>query len=171
MAQITTLHLLTGDYPDRINAAFAAARAAESDNMPLLNGEEHPYEVLSREYAELKAEAEAAGITVTLQAVGRKSWRELKAKHPARTEGDPEIVKQDRLAGVNADAVEDDLVYASVIEPKFDTRPAYDEWADALSEGEFQTILQRAWSLANVAQYDPKSLPASRTPRSDANTL
>lgn len=163
MAQRTTIHLLTGDYPDRLNTAYAAAKAAENDESALLMGEEHPYVVLSQEYADLKAEAEAAGVTVTLEAVGRKGWRDLKAKHPARTEGDPELVKQDRIAGVNADTVEDDLVYASVIFPEFTSRGAYDEWADALSEGEFQTILQKAWSLANVAQYDPKSLPASLT--------
>jgi hypothetical protein len=170
MAQTTTIHLLTGDYPDRLNLAFRAAKAAEDDESPLLNGEEHPYDVLSREYAELKAEAEEAGIAVTLQAIGRKGWRELKANHPPRTEGDADTIKADRLAGVNVATVEDDLVYASVIKPEFSSRGAYDEWADALSEGEFQTILQKAWSLANVAQYDPKSLPASRTQRSGEST-
>lgn len=170
MAQSTTIHLLTGDYPDRLQTLWAAAQAAEKDNAPLLAGEEHPYDVLSAEYAALKAEAESEGIAVTLTAVGRKGWRELKQKHPARTEGDPEAIKQDRLAGVNADTVEDDLVYASVTSPTFSSRGAYDEWADALSEGEFQTILAKAWSLANVAQHDPKSLPASRTRTSGEST-
>lgn len=170
MAQTTTIHLLTGDYPDRLNALFAAAKASEHDDTELLMGEEHPYDVLLAEYADLKAESEAEGISVTLTAIGRKGWRELKTNHPPRTEGDPEVIKGDRLAGVNADTVEDDLVYASVTTPKFSSRGAYDEWADDLSEGEFQTILRRAWELANVAQFDPKSLPASRTPRSGPNT-
>ena len=163
MAQTATITLLTGDYPDRLNAAFRAAQAAEKDTMPLLNGEEHPYVVLAREYAELKEEAEAAGLRVTLQAVGRRAWRELKVKHPPRTEGDPDDIKGDRLAGVNTSTVDDDLVYASLIEPEFSSRAAYDEWADSLSEGEFQTILRRAWELANIAQFDPKSLPALPT--------
>lgn len=171
MAQRTTIHLLTGDYPDRLNAAYAAAMAAEKDSGPRTLGDDDPFEVLSQEYADLKAEAEAAGVTVTIQAVGRKGWRELKVKHPPRTEGDPDVIKGDRLAGVNVATVEDDLVYASLAEPEFASRAAYDEWADALSEGEFQTILRRAWELANVAQFDPKSLPVSRTQTSGANTL
>lgn len=170
MAQTTTIHLLTGDYPDRLNAAFAAAKAAEKDDSPLLMGEDHPYDVLSAEYAELKAEAEDAGISVTLTAIGRKGWRQLKVDHPPRTEGDADTIKADRLAGVNTATVEDDLVFASVSAPEFSSRGAYDEWADSLSEGEFQTILNRAWSLANVAQYDPKSLPVSRTQTSGKNT-
>lgn len=169
MAQETTIKLLSGDYPDRLNAAYQAALAAEKDTRPLLNSEEHPFVVLSREYAELKAEAEAAGVIVTLRAVGRRDWRELKANHPPRTEGDPEIIKGDRLAGVNVSTVEDDLVYRSVTSPEFSSRGAYDEWADSLSEGEFQTILRRAWELANIAQFDPKSLPASPTRSNGGN--
>lgn len=170
MAQVTTIYLLTGDYPDRLQALWNAAVAAEKDNTPLLEGEEHPYEVLRGEHETLKAEAEAAGIKVTLEAVGRKGWRDLRAKHPMRTEGDPDAIKGDRIAGVNRETVEDDLVYATVIFPDFSSRGAYDEWADELSEGEFQTILNKAWSLANVAQYDPKSLPVSRTQTSGKST-
>lgn len=190
MAQTTTLHLLTGDYPDRLQLAFAAARAAEGASVTLLSGEEHPYDVLKAEYDALKAEAEAAGINVTLESVGRKGWRQLKGNHPPRTTGDAETIKGDRLAGVNVESVEDDLVHASLRAPEgrecahdqrqaslgcstdnpCANRGAYDEWADELSEGEFQTILRRAWELANVAQHDPKSLPASRTQTSGANT-
>lgn len=170
MAQVTTLYLLTGDYPDRLQRLWDAATAAENDTTPLLEGEEHPYDILRAEHEGLKSEAEANGIKVTLQAVGRKGWRELRAKHPARTEGDPDTVKGDRIAQVNRETVEDDLVYASVCFPEFTSRSAYDEWADALSEGEFQTILGKAWSLANVAQFDPKSLPELRTHSSGKNT-
>lgn len=181
MAQTTTIHLMTGDYPDRIRKALAAAQAAEQDDTPLLGGEEHPYDVLVREYEELKAEAEKASEKakrkVVLQAIGRRngqegrpSWRDLKVAHPPRTEGDPEVVKGDRLAGVNADTVEDDLLYASVIVPKFTSRGAFDEWADGLSEGEFRTLVNRAWRLANVAEADPKSLPALPTRTSGENT-
>lgn len=162
MAQTATITLLTGDYPDRLNAAYQAAQAAADADPTLLQGEEHPYDILAREYADLKEEAVAAGISVTLKAIGRKAWRELKEKHPPRTEGDPDVVKGDRIAGVNTTDVEDDLVYASLVEPAFASRAAYDEWAEDLSEGEFQTILRRAWELANISQYDPKSLPASR---------
>jgi hypothetical protein len=163
MARTKSILLLTGDYADRLNTLWAAAQAALEDKSQRTLAEADPYEALATEYADLKAEAEAAGLRVTLQDPGRKVWRELKVKHPPRTgEGiDPEIVKADRAAGINQDAAEDDLVYACLVEPEFTSRGAFDEWADQLGEGEFQTILIAAWNLVNVAQYDPKSLPPS----------
>lgn len=181
MAQTKTITLLTGDYPDRLNALWRAAESAKGDKTPLLNHETHPYETLKAEYDELKAEAERDGITLTLRAVGRPVWRRLKEKHPPRVANDvkdgvtvagvdEETAKGDRLAGLNVDAVEDDLVFASLSEPKFESRAAYDEWVESLSEGEFQTILRAAWNLANVAQFDPKSLPALPTRSGAANS-
>lgn len=181
MAQTKTILLMTGDYPDRLNALYAAAQAAKDDDSPQFMGEEDPYTALAAEYEALKAEAEqaaeAAGRKVTLQAIGRRkgidgrpSWRDLKEKHPPRTEGDEETVKGDRLAGVNTDSVEDDLVYAALIYPEMSSRGAFDEWVDNLSEGEFQTILGQAWRLVNVAQFDPKSLPAWPTRTSGEST-
>jgi hypothetical protein len=68
-------------------------------------------------------------------------------------------------------SVEDDLVYATVVEPVFTSRGDFDEWAnDDLSEGEFEVLLQAAWELANVGRFDPKSLPASLTRKSDATS-
>lgn len=168
--QTKTITLLTGDYPDRLNALYRAANAAKDDETPLTLADIHPYDTLREEYDALKAESEAAGIVVTLGAVNRPAWRKLKAAHPQRIEGDEDAIKGDRLAGLNTDSVGDDLVHASVLEPKFTTRSAFDEWADELSEGEFQTLLRAAWSLANVAQFDPKSLPALPTRSNVANS-
>lgn len=173
MAQSKTILLLTGDYPDRLNALFSAAKAAkddEDDGVPRLLHEDDPYTTLATEYAELKAEAEKHGVRVELRAIGRREWRALKVAHPPRTEGDDETVKGDRLAGVNTETVEDDLVHAALTFPEFTSRAAFDEWADTLSEGEFQTVLQAAWRLVNVAQYDPKSLPVSQTRTLGAST-
>jgi hypothetical protein len=173
MAQTSTIILLTGDYAERLVQLADAASRAEKDDATLLMGERHPREVIAEEYEALKAEAEQAARdadrVVTLTAVGRKRWRELKAAHPPRTDGDPEAVKGDRLAGVNTESVEDDLVHASVTTPTLTSRAAFDEWADALSEGEWQTILLRAWQLANGASVDPKSLPPWRTPSGAEN--
>lgn len=170
MATTETIILLTGDYPTRLNKLYAAAQAASSDDSELLNGEEHPYETLQREYEELKAEAESEGKRVVVQSLSRKAWRDLREKHPPRTEGDEGAIKADRAARLNTETVEDDLVYASVIEPKFSSRGAFDEWVDQeLSEGEFNQILLRAWKLANVPAFDPKSLPSSPT-RSDVES-
>ena len=82
MARTTTVHLLTGDYPDRLDAARRAAEAAAKDEAPRTMLDEDPYMVLVEEYEALKAEALEAGTTVEFEAVGRKTWRELKEKHP-----------------------------------------------------------------------------------------
>ena len=165
MARTTRVLLLQGDYADRLEALGQAALDARNDKAPLLEGEEHPYDSLSAEYETLKAEAEqdaeAQQRAVDLRAIGRTKWRELRAKHPARTEGDG--VEGDRAAGVNTESIEDDLVYATVSEPKFTSRAAFDEWADELSEGEWQVLVAKSWELANGARLDPKSLPALPT--------
>lgn len=161
MARTRTILLLTGDYADRLNVLYAAAKAAEADKSPRLLGDGDPYLELAAEYEALKAEAEADGLRVVLRDPGRKRFRDLRAKHPPRTgeDVDPDTVKADRLAGMNIDAAEDDLLHISVIEPAFTSRAGFDEWLDELGEGEFQTLLRAAWELVNVAQFDPKSLP------------
>lgn len=170
MARTKSFLLLTDDYADRLSDLYAAAQEAREDSqaeggIPRVLGEADPYEALAAEHAALKAEAEAAGLRVTLRDPGRKRFRELKAKFPPRTgeDVDEDIRKADRLAGFDTDAAEDDLLFISVIEPRFTSRAAFDEWLDDLGEGEFQTILRAAWMLVNVAQYDPKSLPSSPT--------
>lgn len=167
----TEQHTLpTGDYLDRLNKLDEALKAAEADESPRALIDRDPAEALRAEYAEVYAEmieaATRARRHVALTAISRGKMRELKAKHPPRTEGTDDEVKGDRLAGMNLSSVEDDLVYATLVEPAFSSRADYDEWADELSEGEFDLLLQIAWRMANVAQFDPKSLPASPTPKS-----
>jgi hypothetical protein len=140
----------------------------------LLEGEQSPFEELVAEYLALKDEAETDAAekrrVVVLRAVGRGKWRDLKLRHPARTEGDDEAVKGDRLAGVNTDTIGDDLLFASTQEPSFSSRGDFDQWADeVLSEGEFTILLSDAWSLVNGAQFDPKPPPPSPTRSSAAN--
>lgn len=177
MARTTTVHLLTGDYPDRLEALALSAQAAAQDKTPRTALEADPYEALAEEYRTLKAEAIEAGTTVHLAAVGRRTWRGLKEKHPPRSgEGvDKDTAEGDRLAGVNTDAVEDDLVFESIRAWQQQTgetvdytasTTAFEDWADRLSEGEWQVLVRRAWELANGARLDPKDLPPSPT-RSD----
>lgn len=179
MAQTLRRVFPDGDYPQRLNDLWAAIESADKDqrngNTPdLLEGEDSPFDELVAQYAALKAEAEADAEekrrAVTLRAVGRGKWRELKAKHPARTDGDAEEVKGDRLAGVNTDTVGDDLLYASVQEPMFSSRGDFDEWLDeTLTQGEFNILLRDAWGLVNGAQFDPKSPPLSPTRSNGTN--
>ena len=169
MPRTTTVHLLTGDYADRLSALWQAAQEAAKDETPLTIAEIHPFEALKADYDALKTEALEVGTTVELTAIGRKKWRELKEKHPPRSgeDVDSETARGDRLAGVNTDSVEDDLVYASLTSPEFKSRDAFDEWADERSEGEWQVLVTRAWELANGARLDPKELPPLPTRSAD----
>lgn len=183
MPRTTTVHLLTGDYPDRLAELVVAAQEALKDSTPLTAIEEHPYTAIIGQHKALKAEAIEAGVTVNLAALGRTTWRRLKEKHPPRTEGPEEAVKGDRSAGVNADTVEDDLIHASVTNPdvscagdmRVKTEPchadnpcgrraAFDEWSEDFSEGEWQVLVIKAWELTNGARLDPKDLPPLPTP-------
>lgn len=181
MAQQTTRIFPDGDYPQRLQNAYAAfQQAAEQESREMesgsrLAGEESIAERLANEYEEIKTKAEADAKkkrrVVTLRAVGRTTWRGLKEKHPPRVgDGvDEEIAKSDRMLGVNADDIEDDLVFASIMSPKFTSRADFDEWAGDLSQGEWNVLVQDAWKLVNIAQFDPKSLPLSATRSDGAN--
>lgn len=176
MPRTTTVHLLQGDYPDRLARLASAAEAALDDKTPLTALEQHPYTALEAEYRDLKAEAIADGITVNLAALGRSAWRRLKEKHPPRVASESvseDTARGDSIAGVNTDAVEDDLVFETVkawqehAGESVDTRATFEEWAERLSEGEWQVLVIRAWELANGARLDPKDLPVLRMGNDD----
>lgn len=174
MARTANVLLLGGDYAERLEALYAEVLKAESDqnreDRPASTMLEDPVGDLEKAYNDLKAEAEGeareARRFVRMQAIGRTDWRKLKMDHPPRVDGTREQVEGDRMAGVNADTVEDDLVFACVVEPSFSSRAAFDEWADTLSQGEWNTLLIKAWELVNGARFDPKPLPRSTTRRS-----
>lgn len=167
------LEFPVGDFPERLDRAYAAAQAALEDESPRTLLEDDPYTILKAEYDELREESReasrAAGTYVVLREVSRKDWRRIKADHPPRTEGDPEVVKVDRAAGINTESAEDDLVYAALVEPEFTSRAAFDEWADNLGAGKFATIAGTAYELMVGARRDPKSLPDSPTRNTSTN--
>lgn len=160
-----------GDFATRLDALWAAAQEAMKDESPTTMAEGDPYTQLKAEYDALREESReasrAAGTYVVLREVSRRDWRKIKADHPPRSEGDPESVKADRLAGMNIEAAEDDLVFAALVEPEFSSRAAFDEWADRLGAGKFAAIAEAAYLLTVGARHDPKSLPASPTRTSE----
>lgn len=161
-------HLFVDDYEDRLERVWAAAMLAKDDKTQLLNGEDHPFDVLRKEYEELRAEsnaaAEAADRAYQIRMVPGGEWREIIKQHPPRTEGDPDVVKADRLAGVNVETVDNDVLYAALVLPDFrdrDDRDGFATWiAETIGDGELKAMVQEAWSLANVARIDPKVLPS-----------
>ena len=178
MAQTLTRIFPDGDYPSRLDDAMAALNAAiedekNGDAAPLFAGEESASQILAAEYAALKKAAEAdakkKNRVVTLRAIGRTAWRNLKNAHPPRVAGDgvsEDAAETDARVGVNTDTIEDDLVFASLSEPKFASRVAFDEWSDGWSVGEWNVLVLDAWRLVNGARFDPKPLPALPTQRS-----
>jgi hypothetical protein len=177
MPRTATVHLLTGDYAERLDALWRAATEAAKDTTPLTTLEQHPYEVLRADFNALKAEALEVATTVRLASLRRPTWRALKAKYPPRS-GDgvsDEVARGDQIAGLNTDEAEDDLVYESIKAWQDETgetvefatsRAAFDEWADKRSQGEWDALTSRAWELTNGARLDPKELPSLPT-RSD----
>jgi hypothetical protein len=165
------LEFPVGDYPERLDRAFAAAQDALNDESARTMLEGDPYVKLKAEYDALREESKeasrVAGTYVVLREVSRKDWRKIKADHPPRTEGDPDDVKADRITGMNNDTAEDDLVFAALAEPEFTSRAAFDEWADSLGAGKFAAIAEQAYLLTVGARRDPKSLPVSPTRSTD----
>lgn len=177
MAQTLTRIFPDGDFPSRLDAAMAALNAAiedekNGDTAPLFAGESPASQTLADEYTAIKDAAEKDAKkkrrVVTLRAIGRTAWRNLKDAHPPRVAGEgvaKEDADADKRVGVNTATIEDDLVFASICEPKFASRAAFDEWADEFSAGEWSVLVMDAWGLVNGARFDPKPLPALPTQR------
>lgn len=167
MPMLEKVPFFTEDYGQRLEAlesALTAARAdrdraAKSDNgIPQTMLEADPVSELEDQLEALYAEALSKANIVTLTAVSRDEWRKLKEKHPPRTgdEGSEADRKADAEAGHNVTTIDDDLVHASLVEPKFTSRAAFDEWAGALGAGEWQTLVNVAWQITNGIRSVPK---------------
>lgn len=170
MSETATTEVLefpVGDYGARLDKLWNAAQQAEADGAPTTLLEQDPAEKLWEEYEALREESReasrAARTYIVLREVSRKDWRKIKADHPPRTEGDPDAVKADRIAGMNTETAEDELVFAALVEPEFASRAAFDEWADNLGAGKFAAIAEKAYLLTVGARHDPKSRPVSPT--------
>ena len=161
MARTETHFIWTGDYVERLDRLLRAAEAAKDDKAPLLGGEEHPYDVLKAEYEALRAEADQNGQRVVVRGLDDAEWDELADAHPPRT--DEAFAEKDAALGFNERAGMRPLIYAALVEPKFDSRAKFDEWVRSLgmTRGDLIALGMRAWRLTNeVDVLDPKSLRA-----------
>jgi hypothetical protein len=161
------LEFPVGDFPERLDVAYRAAQEALKDTTARTMNEGDPYLELKAEYDALRDESQQASreakTYVVLREISRNDWRKIKADHPPRTDADAETVKADRVAGFNVDTAEDDLVFAALEEPRFESRAAFDEWAGQLGAGKFASIAHEAYLFTMEARRDPKLLPASPT--------
>lgn len=167
MAMHEKVPFFTDDYGQRLEAlesALANARkdrdraASANGGVPQTMLETDPVPELEDQLEALYAEALEKATVVVLAPVKRDAWRKLKEAHPPRTgEGVAEDErKADAAAGHNVDTIDDDLVHASLVEPEFKSRAAFDDWAGDLAAGEWQTLVNVAWEITNGIRSVPK---------------
>lgn len=149
----------TGDYATRLSRLHAAAEAARDDKTPLLAGEEHPYDELAKEYEALKAEADEAGLRLILRGLRDDEWDDLVDAHPQRTEGPH--AEGDKYLGLNERTALRPLLYAGLVEPRFDSRSRFDDWVaeQNLTRGDLNAAALKVWAMTNgSALQDPQLL-------------
>lgn len=93
----------------------------------------------------------------------RPTWAEFKAQYPPR-EKDGEILMADRIAGgVNVEAIAEPLVKISVVEPDDMTEADWSDLLAAISDRQFDDLVNAAWRI-NEGKVDiPFSSAASET--------
>jgi hypothetical protein len=97
----------------------------------------------------------------------RPSWRELREQYPPR-EKNGDMLREDILAGfVDAKAFPEPLVKASIISPEL-TDDDWDELLPNISDGQFDVLVDAAWTLNRGKVEIPFSSAGSApTPTTD----
>lgn len=194
-AETDVIEFIPPRFQGRLDALYRAAMDAYDDagkakdgprtlaGATLDEGALDAYQTLKADYDTFRIEAVAAGTSVTVRALRGYEWSVLKEKHPPRTEGTDDEVQGDRAAGLNAEAVGDDLIRESVVQVSRTGTPtefqryddekdeweksaapaALDKWMSRLSPGWREVVVAKAWAMANGQSFNPKSLPGSST--------
>lgn len=179
--------LYGADWQQRINHALGAVQQAEAryhdakkresgpgapvrllDEMPESDHLKVEWDQRIAEHDQLVADADADGkVIVTLQALPRRNWADLVAKHPPRTGDDVPADKRkaDAELGVNDDALGEDLVPASIVEID-PSDISVDDILDNVSSAQWDLLYGAAFALNRDVGSAPKAL-SSRTPTSD----
>lgn len=131
---------------------------------------------------QIRQEIEDSSVEIRLRALPRHpvpgetkghSWSELRDAHPPRFDDDGAMYPQDRMADfLNADTIREPLLRFSIVEIDGEPVRLTDaEWEDltyAMSEGQFTTLFNTAFSINRGAIRVPFSSSASpRTRISD----
>lgn len=131
------------------------------------------------EMARVEAEMRAGTVEFRLRALPRRRtpgmpkeqlvWQELVDKHPPRKDANGKPDQRDAALGINVQSFFEELVRASVVEPRLSD----EQWSklDAkLSDAQWQQLANAAWQL-NRAEVDvPFSRAASMMRRLDAGS-
>jgi hypothetical protein len=174
MPRQATITLISPEGQARLDRALEAVELALKDQsddtaIPRTFTEADPVEELAAEYERIKAEAESTGVRITLRGLTADEWDEFADEFPPRTEGPNH--EQDQAFEFDTRKGRRDLIYRTLVDPRFDSRAAFDEWLRErqFSRGELTRLVFEALRLTNGATADPKPLPASVTQRGAAN--
>lgn len=107
------------------------------------------HEAAKRAHDEFAEEAKERGVKVILRALGRKSWRDLSAKHPARDGNE-----DDKASGMNLETLQEELVLLCMASPTgtLEERSAF---LDSLNEGQYGHLAITAYYLNMGRTADP----------------
>jgi hypothetical protein len=125
---------------------------------------------LSERIEALRARMLEHTIDFRLRAMPRPQWRKLLAEHPPRKNtADGSVVDDDILLGINSETFFDALLHASVVEPELDD----EDWSllldEKLTDAQWGTLTNAAWSLNRKDVDVPFSSAASKTPASSGD--
>ena len=148
-----TVIILQGDDDETLRHLRAEVeRTAPKKGAPSAQStmdEGDPHEAAVTAYEVFAEEAADRGIKVILRALGRKTWKELTAKHPPR-EGN----ENDEQQGMNLESLNDEIVLPCMASPggSLEERSAF---LDSLNEGQYGDLALRAYWLNVGRSADP----------------
>ena len=133
--------------------ADLAAQAA-SQQATLAGAAPEPNLELAEKIRAVEAEMADAVVTLRLRAMGRAEWFALTAAHPPRDD-----VYIDRAQGFNGSTIWDDMIAATLVEPKLD-KERVTKLLDSLTSGQVDRLASEAYALN---RRDIASVPFSVT--------
>lgn len=159
--------IFQGDYLDEIEhlrRKVEATQSAEEGGPPRTLDEVPASVALIEQHDALVTEAEEASITVKVRNLGRKSYHDLKVKHPPRDDN-----ASDANLGCNEDTFFDELVPLALVAPSFETAVDMQRFLEDLAPIDWERVKLAAFRVNEVASADPKRFPVSApTLESDA---
>lgn len=174
LAKIAELH----QNAERADRLYKQAR--ESGTAKIGPGDEQTPQQAKDAHDAFVAEAAERAEIVKLRAIGRRQWRALLDKHPARTvrrmlDGAESDVTHDddEGYGVNTASFSEALLTFSegngddleqtIVSPEFASKDARLKWLDNLSGGDFDRLFLTAYNLNGSLGFDPKEAVYSPT--------
>lgn len=146
---------LRGDLQAKYEEVERQLAAAMRSPMSETLGGDPEQKRLAAESEAIRAEIADAEVTFTFRALPARRWSDLMAEHPAR---------QGKNEGFNLETLPDALIAACSVEPAM-TLEEVQKLCDALSNAQFQSLFECAWSCNQTALDVPFSGLALRVLR------